>query len=315
MWLDDSPWRMAMQRNVWETFTPPWCPWISSMKTVGGQWFHRDETASDEAGQKLKIFEVEHGKLSVKPLNFAAKKTVVLKGQFRRHHPHGCSTRRQGAYVEILCEPFASRHFLPLRCWFACLLMFGKHDYIDFLKYQLQGDRCGGCGLGTICRDLKRIWPALTLTARDWMTDNTRYSLRLLWQAVRGHKRHWSWPSRSDMSRGNDVATTSSITFSDRIDLGVNRSGHVEEVESRRLWECSRVALAFAPPGYFIGISFLSWILGRVVSSIWHLFRKPLCMSCVSALQLKHKRQIIRSIKRQLSITCRSVTFQGLKRR
>lgn len=69
-------------------------------------------------------------KLSVKPLNFAAKKTVVLKGQFRRHHPHGCSTRRQGAYVEILCEPFASRHFLPLRCWFACLLMFGKHDKI-----------------------------------------------------------------------------------------------------------------------------------------------------------------------------------------
>lgn len=89
---------------------------------------------------------------------------MVLKGHFRRHHPHGCSTQRQGAYVEILCEPFASRHFLPLCCWFACFLMFGKHDEI-FLKYQLQGDRCGGCGLGTICRDLKRIdlpWPALT---------------------------------------------------------------------------------------------------------------------------------------------------------
>lgn len=53
---------------------------------------------------------------------------------------------------------------LPFCCWFACLLMFGKHDEI-FLKYQMQGDRCGGCGLGTICRDLKRIdlpWPALT---------------------------------------------------------------------------------------------------------------------------------------------------------
>lgn len=58
------------------------------------------------------------------------------------------------------------------------------------------------------------------------------------------------------------------MTFSDRIDLGVNRSGHVEEVEFRKLWQCSRVALAFAPPGYLIGISFLSWILGRVVSSI-----------------------------------------------
>ena len=68
------------------------------------------------------------------------------------------------------------------------------------------------------------------------------------------------------------------------------------------------MALAFAPSGYLIGISFLSWILGRVVSSIWHLLRKPRCMSCVSALQLKHKRQIIRSINiyhLQISYTSR----------
>ena len=70
------------------------------------------------------------------------------------------------------------------------------------------------------------------------------------------------------------------------------------------------MAFAFASPGYFIGISFFSWTLGRVVSSIWHLLRKPLCMSCLSALRLKHKRQIIRSINiyqtSHLHISCTS---------
>lgn len=116
------------------------------------------------------------------------------------------------------------------------------------------------------------------------------------------------------MSRGNDVATTSSMTFSDRVDLGVNRSGHVE-VESRKLWQYSRVAqwhlhlrlqgisLASASSaGYSEGLCLR---FGIFSGSHYACRVYPHCNSTT--------RDKFSDLS--ISITCRSVTLQDLKRR